>query len=493
MPRTPTYPRTVCDTSRAIAEGAVSARQVVESCLTRIDALNPRLNAFVSVDRDEALRQAERVDACRAHGDKLGPLAGVPLALKDNLCTVAGRTTCGSAGLAAFESIYDAHVVTRLREAGAIILGKTNLDEFGMGSSTEHSIHGPTRNPWDPERTAGGSSGGSAAAVASGCVSAALGTDTGGSIRQPAAFCGVTGLKPTYGRVSRYGLVAFASSLDQIGPITRDVRDAALLLNVIAQPDARDSTCTTAEIPDYLAALDRPLKGLRIGVCEDYFGPGLDDEVRPRFEEALDLLESEGARRVPVELPHLKYGIACYYIIAPAEASSNLARYDGVHFSRRVGEVGSLGQLYTRSRAQSFGAEVKRRIMLGTFVLSRGYHEAYYLKALKVRTLIRRDFERAFGRVDVIASPVAPTAAFRLGTLLEDPLAMYLNDVYTATVNLAGLCGLSVPCGFTRGGLPVGLQLIGPPFGEESILAAGHQFQLRTDYHLQALPAPAAK
>ena len=360
--------------------------------------------------------------------------------------------------LRSFHSRYNAHVVERLTAAGAIIVGHTNLDEFAMGSSTEHSAFGVTRNPWDRQRVAGGSSGGSASAVAAGMVPGALGSDTGGSIRQPASFCGVVGLKPSYGRVSRYGLVAFGSSLDQIGPMATNVRDAALLLGVIAGHDERDSTCVDAPVPDYLTALERPLGGVRVGVSQDYFGDGLDADVRDAVRGAIDSLERSGARLVEIDLPHLKYAVACYYIVAPAEASSNLARYDGVHYGHRTDKPKDIIDLYASTRGEGFGAEVKRRIMLGTYVLSSGYYDAYYLKALKVRTLINRDFERAFEQVDVIASPVAPGTAFPIGEKTDDPMTMYLGDIYTLSANLAGICAIRVPCGFDRASLPVGLK-----------------------------------
>ncbi|UCC30346.1 MAG: Asp-tRNA(Asn)/Glu-tRNA(Gln) amidotransferase subunit GatA [Phycisphaerales bacterium] len=487
-----TFPATTVEIAQVVASGERSAQEVVRECLDRIEATDGALSAFLSCDRDRALSCARNIDAGRAKGDKLGPLAGVPVAVKDNICTTFGVTTCGSRILDPFHSRYDAHVIERLEGAGAIIVGKTNLDEFAMGSSTEHGASGSTHNPWDPARVAGGSSGGSAAAVAARMVPAALGTDTGGSVRQPAAFCGVVGLKPTYGRVSRYGLVAFGSSLDQIGPIASDVRDVALLLNVIAGHDARDSTSVDAPVPDYVAKLSQPLDGVRIGVSDRYFGEGLDGQVRDAVWAAIDLMHREGAEIVPIDLPHMKYAVACYYIIAPAEASSNLARFDGVHYGFRTGEPKDIIDLYVSTRGQAFGPEVKRRIMLGTYVLSSGYYDAYYLKALKVRTLIKRDFDRAFESVDVIASPVTPTTAFRLGEKTDDPLAMYLEDIYTISANLAGICAISLPCGLDRQGLPIGLQLTGPAFGEERLLSVAHQYQLRTDYHTKRPPATAA-
>lgn len=474
---------TATDVARAFATGMHTAREIVGKCLDRIEAFDSHLHVFISSDREHALSRARRVDRDRAAGSDLGLLAGVPIAVKDNICATFGPTSCGSRILEPFHSGYDAHVVERLESAGAIIVGKTNLDEFAMGSSTEHSAFGITRNPWDPDRVPGGSSGGSAAAVAARMVPAAIGSDTGGSIRQPAAFCGVVGLKPSYGRVSRYGLVAFGSSLDQIGPIATDVRDAAFLLSVIAGHDERDSTSVDAPVPDYVAALDQPLTGVRVGISREYFSEGLDPQVRDTVRAAIDLMQREGAKIVSIDLPHLKYAVACYYIIAPSEASSNLARFDGVHYGYRTAKPKDIIDLYASSRGEGFGAEAKRRIMLGTYALSSGYYDAYYLKALKVRTLIKRDFDRAFERVDVIASPVTPTTAFRIGEKTDDPLAMYLGDIYTISANLAGICALSLPCGFCGDGLPIGLQLMGSAFGEERLLAVAHQYQLRTDFH----------
>ncbi len=473
----------VLETTQAIRNKQLTAEQAVTAALDAIKERDSELGAFLSVAEERALGLAREIDQALAGGQDPGPLAGVPVALKDNMCTTFGRTTCASRILGGFEAPYEAHVVGRLEQAGAIIVGKTNLDEFAMGSSTENSGIQPTRNPWDPSRVPGGSSGGSAVAVAARMVPGALGSDTGGSIRQPASFCGVVGLKPTYGRVSRYGLVAFASSLDQIGPIAQTVADAALLLSVIAGHDERDSTSVDRPVPDYPAALERPLEGLRIGIPREAFGEGLDAGVRAAVEAALTVFREHGAKVIDIHLPHAKHGIACYYLVATAEASSNLARYDGVHYGHRTVGVDDIIEMYSQSRRDGFGPEVKRRIMLGTYALSSGYYDAYYLKALKVRTLLRRDFERAFDKVDVIASPVAPTTAFKLGEKKDDPLAMYLADVYTTSLNLAGLPGMSVPCGFDAAGLPVGLQLIAPAFDEETLLAAGHQFQLVTDHH----------
>jgi aspartyl-tRNA(Asn)/glutamyl-tRNA(Gln) amidotransferase subunit A len=437
----------------------------------------------LSVDGDRAIAVAEAIDGRLAKGEAVGPLAGLPIAIKDNMCTTFGATTCGSKMLEHFHSPYDAHVVEQLNAAGAIVVGKTNLDEFAMGSSTENSGLGTTRNPWALDRVPGGSSGGSACAVSAGMVPVALGSDTGGSIRQPASFCGVVGLKPTYGRVSRYGLVAFGSSLDQIGPFARSVRDAALLLNVIAGKDERDSTSVDAAVPDYLAAIDKAPGHVRIGIAKEYFGEGLDGEVRGAIEAAIDQYKAMGAEVVEVDFPHLEYAIACYYLIATAEASSNLARHDGVHYGHRTAEPQDYIEVYSKSRAEGFGDEVKRRIMLGTYALSSGYYDAYYLKALKVRTLIRRDFERAFEKVDVVACPTAPTAAFKMGEKTDDPLALYLADIYTISANLAGVPGISLPCGMTAGGLPIGLQLMGPAYSEDRLLQIAHQYEAATEWH----------
>ncbi len=482
--------QTVVELARLIAEGDRSAETVTRECLDRIEEADPHVHAFTSVDHERALSRARRVDSARAGGHDLGPLAGVPIAIKDNICTSFGRTTCGSRTLESFHARYDAHVVERLEAAGAVIVGKTNLDEFAMGSSTEHSAFGCTRNPRDLMRVAGGSSGGSSAAVAAGMVPAALGSDTGGSVRQPASFCGVVGLKPTYGRVSRFGLVAFGSSLDQIGPIANDVRDVALLLKVTAGHDPRDSTSVNTPTSDFVAGLGQPLTDLRVGVSRAFFGQGLDRVVRDAVQAAIGLLESSGAKLVAIDLPHISYATACYYVMAPAEASSNLARFDGVHYGYRTADPNDINDLYALSRGEGFGSEVKRRIMLGTYVLSSGYYDAYYLKALKVRTLIKQDFERAFAQVDVIASPVAPTTAFRVGEKIDDPLAMYLCDIYTISANLAGICAISLPCGFDPDGLPIGLQLMGPAYGEAQLLAVAHQYQLRTDFHTRQPPEP---
>ncbi|MHC4799941.1 MAG: Asp-tRNA(Asn)/Glu-tRNA(Gln) amidotransferase subunit GatA, partial [Planctomycetota bacterium] len=420
--------------------------------------------------------------------ESVGELAGVPILIKDNLCTSFGRTTCSSKILENFRAPFDAHVVEKLQAAGAVMVGKTNLDEFAMGSSTETSVFGVTHNPWDLDRVSGGSSGGSAAALAAGMVAGTIGSDTGGSIRQPAAFCGVTGLKPTYGRVSRYGLVAYGSSLDQIGPLGRDIGDVALLLSVIAGRDERDSTSVAEPVPDYLSALDEPLKEVGIGFAEEYFGEGLDPEVGCAVQAAIEVYKSAGAEVKTVHLGHMKYAIACYYLIATAEASSNLARYDGVHYGHRTAKPDDYIDLYCSSRQEGFGPEVKRRIMLGTYALSSGYYDEYYLKALKVRTLIKNDFEEAFKDVDVVVCPTSPVPAIKIGEKIDDPLAMYLLDVYTVSANLAGIPAVSLPCGFTENGLPVGLQLMGPHFAEEKLLRIAHQYQTQTDWHTKLPP-----
>jgi aspartyl-tRNA(Asn)/glutamyl-tRNA(Gln) amidotransferase subunit A len=460
-----------------------SCREVMTAALARIERLDPKLQAFLSLRAEAALAEATRADEARAAGKARSRLHGLPIAVKDIFASRDFETTCGSKILAGFRAPYDATVLRKLREAGLVVVGSTNMDEFAMGSSTENSAYHPTKNPWDLARVPGGSSGGSAAAVAARLVPAALGTDTGGSIRQPAALCGVVGVKPTYGRVSRYGLVAFASSLDQIGPLTRSCADAALLLGVLAGHDPRDATSYPEPAPNYLAGLSGNVSGLRIGLPRGFFeGPGADADTMARAREALETLQGLGAKTVEVELPNSAHGIATYYLICTAEASSNLSRYDGVKYGFRA-PGDSLDDMYERTRSQGFGAEVKRRIMLGTYVLSAGYYDAYYRKAQQVRTLIRRDFERAFESCDVVAMPTTPGPAWRLGEKSDDPLAMYLADVYTVTANLAGLPGLSLPCGFTSGGLPVGLQLIGRPLDEVTALRAGDAFQRHTDFH----------
>jgi aspartyl-tRNA(Asn)/glutamyl-tRNA(Gln) amidotransferase subunit A len=473
---------TIHELSELLEGRVVSSRDLTAAFYRRIDALEDRVHAYLTLTPELAYEQADGADRRRRSGEG-GPLLGMPLAIKDVICTKGVRTTCGSKILHNFVPPYDATVMERLNAAGAVLLGKTNMDEFAMGSSTEHSAFGITRNPWDLTAIPGGSSGGSAAAVAADECAGALGTDTGGSIRQPAACCGIVGLKPTYGRVSRYGLVAFASSLDQIGPMTKDVRDAALLLNVIGGKDRRDSTAADLPLPDFTQALTGGVEGLRIGIPQEYFIEGIAPEVARAVSAAVKVLEQLGAVTAEVSLPHTEYGVAVYYILAASEASSNLARYDGVKYGYRTPHWSNLRDMYMRTRDDGFGAEVKRRIMLGTYALSAGYYEAYYKKAQQVRTLIRRDFEEAFHQVDVLVAPAAPTPAFQIGEKLDDPLQMYLSDVFTIQLNLAGLPGISIPCGFSSMGLPIGLQIIGKPFDEETILRVAYAFEQQTDYH----------
>jgi aspartyl-tRNA(Asn)/glutamyl-tRNA(Gln) amidotransferase subunit A len=463
-----------------VRRGEQTAEQVTRDALARIEARDGELHAFLLVARDEALAQARAVDARRARGEALGPLAGVPIAIKDAICTRGLATTAGSKILERYVPPYDATVIERLRAADAVIVGKTNMDEFAMGSSNENSAFGPAKNPWDVARTPGGSSGGSAAAVAARMTPCALGSDTGGSIRQPASLTGTVGLKPTYGRVSRYGLIAFASSLDQIGPLATDVRGAARVLSVIAGRDPRDSTSLGAPVEPFEEACGRSVRGLRIGVPEESFGEGLDPEVAGSVRAALRELEAEGCVVKPVTLPHTRLAVATYYVIATAEASSNLARFDGVRYGLRVGGERDLRAMYGATRDAGFGAEVKRRILLGTFVLSAGYYEAYYAKAQRVRTLIRRDFEAVFRDVDVVCSPTSPTPAFRLGEKIGDPLAMYLSDIHTLPASLAGLPAMSVPCAPTRDGLPVGLQITARPLEESTMLAVAAAWEARS-------------
>jgi len=473
----------------AIAAGDVSAVEAARAYLDAVEALDGKLRAYNEVHADRALARAQEIDRKRSAGEELGLLAGVPIALKDNLCTRFGRTTCSSKILADFRSPYDATAVARLESAGAVILGKTNMDEFAMGSSTENSGFAPTRNPWETSRVPGGSSGGSAAAVAARMCAAAVGSDTGGSIRQPAAFCGVVGLKPTYGRVSRYGLVAYGSSLDQIGPLARDVSDTALLLGVLAGYDPRDSTGVDRPVPDYLGGLDEPVDGLRVGLVKEFHSAAAQPEVRGAVDRAAECLREAGAEIVEVSLPHSRidvdgdgrlssYAVACYYIVAMAEASSNLARYDGVHYGHRTpGKAADIIELYSRSRAEGLGEEVKRRIMLGTYALSSGYYEAYYLKALKVRRLIKNDFDEAFTKCDVLLGPAAPETAFKIGEKTGDPLKMYLSDIYTISANLAGIPGISVPAGLSQAGLPLAIQLLGDVFSEQKLLRAARMYE----------------
>ncbi|WP_373650541.1 Asp-tRNA(Asn)/Glu-tRNA(Gln) amidotransferase subunit GatA [Schlesneria sp. DSM 10557] len=461
--------------------------EVTESFLKAIRQRDPSLNAFVHVDEEEALRQAKEIDHKRASGHPLGILAGIPVATKDVLCTRGQPTTCASRMLKGFVPPYDACAITKLRQADAVLIGKTNMDEFAMGSSGENSAWGATRNPWDIERIPGGSSSGSAAAVAARMAPVALGSDTGGSIRQPAALCGIVGLKPTYGRVSRYGLIAYASSLDQVGPFATDIQGAAALLEAVSGHDPRDSTSVNQPVPAYSQLFDQPLAGLKIGIPAEYFSEGLDPEIEASVRQALKVYESQGVQFKEIHLPHSKYAIATYYLVATSEASSNLARYDGVHYGHRAaGDSQSLAEMYEASRGEGFGDEVKRRIMLGVFSLSAGYADKFYTKALQVRRLIRNDFDAAFQQVDVIAGPVTPTPAFKIGEKTEDPLAMYLSDIYTISANLAGIPGISLPCGLTKSGLPIGLQLLAPPFEEVRLLQTGRMLERETDWHLMS-------
>ena len=472
--------RTIGRLTESLARGETTARASVAASLDAAEKLNGALGAFLQIDREGALRRADEIDGARgegaaregepASGAGRGALAGVPVAVKDNICVEGFQTSCGSAILGPYRPPYTATAVERLLAAGGVVVGKTNCDEFAMGSSNENSAFGPVRNPWDTRRVPGGSSGGSAAAVAARIVPVALGSDTGGSVRQPAALCGVVGLKPTYGRVSRYGLVAFGSSLDQIGTFTLNSRDAATVLSVVAGRDERDATTADVGVPDYASGLTGDVKGARLGVPRALFGEGLDAEVRASVEAAIEVYRGLGAEIVDVELPHARYAIAVYYIIATAEASSNLARFDGVRYGFRAEESAELRAMYRRTREEGFGAEVKRRVMLGTYVLSSGYYDAYYLKAQRVRALIEQDFARAFESCDAIVTPTSPSTAFRLGEKTDDPLAMYLNDIYTVTANLAGVPAVSVPCGLSPAGLPVGLQLVGPHWSEAALL-----------------------
>jgi aspartyl-tRNA(Asn)/glutamyl-tRNA(Gln) amidotransferase subunit A len=461
---------TIDATRAAIAEQQCTASALVEQFYSKIRAEDPEIHAYLTLSEARALEQARRIDRMVSTDEALPPLAGVPIGIKDVMVTKGVRTTAGSKVLENFIPPYDCTAVSRLEAAGAIVLGKMNCDEFAMGSSNENSAYGPVRNPRDKSRVPGGSSGGSAAAVAAGMAVATLGSDTGGSIRQPASFCGVVGLMPTYGRVSRYGLIAFASSLDHIGPLTKTVKDAAILLRVIAGHDPQDSTSANLPVPDYEAELASPVRGLKIGIPQEYFGEGLDAEVRSATEAGIAKLSAAGCEIVPISMPHTAYAIPTYYVIATAEASANLARFDGVRYGYRAGSARTLSEMYRKSRDEGFGAEVKRRIMLGTYALSSGYYDAYYLKAQRVRTLLTRDFEEAFQKVDAIVTPTAPTAAFKLGEKADDPLAMYLADIYTVTADLAGVPGISVPCGKTQSGLPIGLQVLGRHFDESTVL-----------------------
>jgi aspartyl-tRNA(Asn)/glutamyl-tRNA(Gln) amidotransferase subunit A len=472
---------TIEEARTAIDKGEISPLELAEAIFTRIDAVEGRIHSFVTLNRDNAAVQA-RGSGKDIMNDIKKPFSGIPVAVKDNICTEGVRTTCSSKILGNFIPPYESTVTGKLREQSYVLIGKTNLDEFAMGSSTENSAFGLTKNPWDTTRVPGGSSGGSAAAVAADMCIAALGSDTGGSIRQPASFCGVVGLKPTYGRVSRYGLVAFASSLDQIGPITKNVKDAAILLNVISGHDVCDSTSANVQVPDFTSSLGGDIRGMRLGIPKEYFIKGMDKDVERSVTEAIKKLETLGAIPVEISLPHTDYAIAAYYVLATSEASSNLARYDGVKYGLRV-EGKDLLEMYMNTREAGFGAEVKRRIILGTYALSSGYYDAYYKKAQQVRTLIKRDFEKAFEKIDVIVTPTSPTPAFKAGEKTDDPLQMYLADIFTISVNLAGVPGISIPCGFTSNNLPVGLQVIGKHFDEASILKAAYAYEQSTDWH----------
>jgi aspartyl-tRNA(Asn)/glutamyl-tRNA(Gln) amidotransferase subunit A len=475
---------TLHDAGEKLRKREISSVALAEAVFERIAATDGKVHAYLTLAREAALKSARRADEHLKQGDSASPLLGIPIALKDNFLTLGLRTNCASKILGEFIPPYDATTVQRLRAAGAVITGKTNLDEFAMGSSAENSAFFPTRNPWNLERTPGGSSGGSAAAVAADQCLAALGTDTGGSIRQPAACCGIVGLKPTYGRVSRYGIIAFASSMDQVGPMTKDVRDAAVLLQTLAGHDPADSTSATRPAPDYTAALNCDVQGLRVGVPKEYFVSGMQPQVDQAVRTAIRELEKQGALIEEISLPHTEYAVAVYYIVATAEASSNLARFDGMRYGYRA-DAKDLSETYMLTRDEAFGAEVKRRIMLGTYVLSAGYYDAYYLKAQRVRTLIKRDFDEAFKRCDVIVTPTAPTTAFKIGEKTKDPLQMYLSDIYTISINLAGLPALSLPCGFDADGLPIGLQIIGKHFDEATILRAAYHYEQATEWHAE--------
>ena len=479
----PLYDLTAHELHEKLKAREITAVELTQSMYDRIGAVEGEIKGYLTLTEDLALEGAAAVDAGFQRGDEMPPLAGIPIAIKDVICTKGVLTTCGSEILSNFVSPYDATVMTKLHQQGTVILGKTNMDEFAMGSSTENSAYQTTHNPWNLETIPGGSSGGSAAVVAAGEAICSLGSDTGGSIRQPAALCGVVGMKPTYGRVSRFGLVAFASSLDQIGPFTKDVTDCALTLNAICGHDPMDSTSANLPIPDFTKSLINDLKGVKVGIPKEYFTAGIDPEVEESVRSAIEVLRESGAIIEEVSLPHTDYAMATYYIIAPAEASANLARYDGVRYGFRAEDAEDLGDMYRQTRTEGFGEEVKRRIMLGTYALSSGYYDAYYLKAQKVRTLIKSDFDQAFEKVDVVATPTSPTAAFKIGERTSDPLQMYLSDVLTTPASLAGLPGISIPCGLTRDDLPIGLQLLATPFEEEKILRAAYTFEQNTEHH----------
>ena len=467
---------------KQLSSGELTAKDCTESFLDRIKQQDDTLNSFVST-AESAIATAESVDERRSAGKPVGPLAGLPVAVKDGICTAGIATTAGSKMLEKFVPAFDATMVKQLIDADAVVIGKTNMDEFAMGSSTENSFFGVTKNPWSDQHVPGGSSGGSAACVAADMAPVSIGSDTGGSIRQPAAFCGITGLKPTYGRVSRFGLIAFASSLDQIGPMARSAEDCAIVMNVISGHDTKDSTSAKNDVPDFTATLGDSLKGLKIGICKEHFGDGLESEVETAVTESVKVLESLGAETVEISLPHTPYAVATYYVIAPCEASSNLARFDGVRYTHRAATAKDLTEMYCQSRAEGFGEEVKKRVMLGTYALSSGYYDAYYLKASKVRRMIKHDYDAAFEKVDLILGPTTPTTAFKIGEHTQNALAMYLADIYTVSANLAGVPAISIPCGLSSEGMPVGLQLQARSFDEASLLRAAHQFQQQTDWH----------
>ena len=479
------FQKTIHDLHEMLKKKEVSSVEITKSVFERIEKVEGRIKSYITITKESALKEAEAADEIIKNGNEIAPLTGIPLAIKDLLCVEGVEATCGSKMLQGFIPPYDATSIKKLKEQHPVFLGKVNMDEFAMGSSTETSYFGITKNPWNLETIPGGSSGGSAACVAADACIGALGSDTGGSIRQPAALCGIVGLKPTYGRVSRFGLVAFASSLDQIGPMTKDVRDCALLLNIISGKDSRDSTSADVLVPDFTKALEKDVKGLKIGIPKEYFVEGMNEEIEKSIRDGIKLLEGLGAESVEVSLPHTEYAIATYYVLATAEASSNLARYDGVKYGYRAGEKDDLIEMYKKTREEGFGAEVKRRIMLGTYVLSAGYYDAYYRKAQQVRTLIKNDFEDAFKKCDVLITPTSPTAAFKIGEKTGDPLQMYLSDIFTISTNLAGIPGISIPCGFTKDNLPVGLQIMGKNFDEETILQVAYNFEQNTDYHLK--------
>lgn len=474
---------TIHELQSLLKKGEVTSVEVTESFLNRIKTVDEKINSYISVTGELALKQADEADKRFKNGKDLPPLLGIPLAIKDLICVEGVKTTCGSKILQNFIPSYSATVIARLQENGAVILGKANMDEFAMGSSNENSYFGPARNPWNRNCVPGGSSGGSAAVVAADLCSGALGSDTGGSIRQPASFCGIVGMKPTYGRVSRFGLVAFASSLDQIGPMTKDVKDAALLMNVICGKDQFDSTSADTPVPDFTKSLINDVKKMKIGIPKEYFVDGLEQDVEKSVSEAIKVYRDLGAECVDISLPHTEYAVATYYVLASAEASSNLARYDGVKYGYRADSSKSLSGMYRSTRSEGFGDEVKRRIMLGTYVLSSGYYDAYYLKAQKVRTLIKKDFDDAFEKCDVIITPTTPYPAFKVGEKVEDPLQMYLSDIFTISANLGGVPSISIPCGFAENGLPIGMQIMAKHFDEESIFRSAHVFQQNTDYH----------